>query len=839
MTDTYLVFDDVKASISATYSNEKDQAMAHAVAVGALWVLKTDGLLVNHLVEKLHAAESRDELWNVITAELYGLVEVLPVNVATAAIVGPRKGYFPANITKEARDLWDAIIASDRFKKAIVGRTRAVAYAIAVKWLAEACRRKGIDAFTDDKSNATTAHERIERDLHVCKAFVEQVFRNMHLLNVVQRQTPWILPRLVQRGNVYRIESSKRIVLKVGGVAVIEKLLRKYEGFNGEDLKFSPTPNSRVLVDVRPKNNDMVVSLALEYTKAQLVQLTGLPLKTAGAEFAKATEKWIRNTFRDQIKSVVAAGNEAARAYCNEIVQAIKDHKSRTYDLAKRTVVFVPKTALKSERHVVLIFSKDSDYDGSFVNVDPKKPTASGAMFRTTVAIIRKLSEKFSADTHLDLFSLHYEVKEEQDVGAVLERSGSLRTDLFHDIVFAIEAEKDLRLALKEHEVDADLVHASSATDQKQRTRATAIAQKVVKLIRAGKLKKVRAYTYSLVVIYSKLLGLKPLTIEFVDARSDSADVGGESERNGKFGAKHLVIECDFKHYDLPNLVDAENTNFFTTLEHEIIHMLDTNKTLSRDASSYNSRIKLDVDNIPDFAKYFNTPEEFNAYLQSGISAWARSGDAEALQKPFPEFYNAFKQFWNNKDSQDQAFWKSLTPERERRAINRLYSYWSMNRVTASSNELRVTDEFEITPIDSGDTKVKLPVGAILRPIKREDNLQAYQVAHPHSVLGIRVVLQPEHHQYCSHIANDIETFDGSLLAAFELLTEEFQSLKTIRLDGAKVGKLLGPVATWPFAENRAWMHHLNAKSTHPALTFETVQHNGAKNLAAIYHGSW
>ena len=75
-------------------------------------------------------------------------------------------------------------------------------------------------------------------------------------------------------------------------------------------------------------------------------------------------------------------------------------------------------------------------------------------------------------------------------------------------------------------------------------------------------------------------------------------------------------------------------------------------------------------------------------------------------------------------------------------------------------------------------------------------------------------------------------------MAAYELLTEEFEKLSTVYLEHGKIAKLLGPLSTWQFAENRAWLHHLNLKSNHVALTFEVIQQGGEPMLAAVYSGN-
>jgi hypothetical protein len=282
---------------------------------------------------------------------------------------------------------------------------------------------------------------------------------------------------------------------------------------------------------------------------------------------------------------------------------------------------------------------------------------------------------------------------------------------------------------------------------------------------------------------------------------------------------------------------DIEDTDLFNTLVHEIVHLLDSKLTLGRDNASYDRKIYDDKGDIK-LREYFNTPSERNAYLQSMIVDWAKHGDHSDLDKPFPDFYKSFIEFFKGRN--EYHFIKHLKNDASRRVINRLHNYWSMNqsKVHAATNELRVLDEFEVVPFGN-EKAIKLPVGTVLRPIKLEDE-EAWQVAHPVSVLGIRLKLDPEQHQHCAHIDNEIDTFDGSIDAVLELLVEEFRQLQTIRLDDLRVGKVLGPISTWKFADNRAWLHHLNMKVPHPAIVFKTLDYNNEKCLTAIYHhGGW
>lgn len=987
MKKAYLVLDDRTASISSKPILDLNVAKASASEHRAPWVLRTDSELADHLLSLLHAAHDRTQIWDIVNASLYGLVEAIPVSseaIASPAKV-PARGQYPSNISRAAFKVWDEIVVSDRFKKTIVGRPYEAAFAIATKWLFEACRRRGIEAFKDEIHHLDkTAEQKMFRELRICKSYVEQVFRNLHNLDCVARQTNWTALKVVLRGNLYHIQVVKRISLKPKMLNRVSLVLKHYEGFEGEDLRSHPTSNTSVVFDVRPQQNDMLVNLELTYTKAQLSSMASIPASVSGSIFVSMAQSWLEKRLSETLRTVVAGEREdrsRIRTMLAELIDRVDQGRFKLWRAAGRCIVVFQHNTLSSfnGNNVVLNLTEKNGYDGSFMNIDPKKPTKGRLMNRIALSIVKQLANKFGDGYPIDLITLHADPDAEltdtmsnpavrsslfqelsraadhaddmndahrdpnRDVeravladarattlefierldealnraGAelfeahpylldnfqdfkvymingwneiVLPRSFSedhfgrwynklpygIKRDLYdpimHDFFDDVKSrfkkveEKPIELPSTElHPVEGprsnafkraakklneffnqkrEILHdtfekmltrvkASAETDAKQRLIADSITSKII-----DKLSKKSGHKVIKLAFIEPKIGRRPLHVTFTDSESGSDECHGEFKRHGKFSSLELDVSCDFKWYGLgPGICDdVEKTDLFTTISHEVMHLLDSKKTLGRDNDSYD-RAVFKHGGI-DQRAYFNTPAEKNAYLQSMILEWSKRGNHDDLQKSFPEFYSAFKAFWED-GRQENRFFSYLDSSGERRVINRLYNYWLMNKpVEASSKELRVLTEFEATPIDS-EKPVKIPVGAVLRPIKREDDLDAFQIVHPVSVLGIRLNLSVDQHENCAHVDSEIETFDGSILAALELLSEEFSALATLTLEGCKIAKLLGPVSTWPFAENRAWLHHLNLKSTHPAISFELVPYQGVQHLAAIYTGSW
>lgn len=689
--DKYLLLDIDRARISSEALSGLPEALLVASNVGASHVLQLDELLLScdHLVKQLHSCESRDELWELLSTTLHGQVEAHVVNgYVEAAAVRPSRGVYPRNISARARAVWDEIVASKRYKQAILGKTGVAAFAIAVKWLNEACRRRAITPFIDGDAGGRPDPDlraRMLREMGICKSYVEQVFRNLSSLNAVTRQLNWSNTTIAVRGNLYQLTSTKRIKVRAAAITRIKAVLHKYEGLNGEDLITQPTPNGHVLFDVIPAQQELRVSLTLQYTRAQLVAALGLDPRSTGAALLEAARQQLGQTLLASMRSVVAGV-----------------------------------------------------------------------------------------------------------------------------------------------EVDADL-----ESDHAQRQKAAAIASLILNGIATNKVKlrKNQAGEYVTTVTHAKLLGPKALFLVFED--SEPGVVRGAFIRNSRTAIPKIRIKCSFKEYCLPTLLErCHNTELQATLEHECLHLLDARRTRGRDLEAYETARK-----SGDKA-YFNTPAELNAYTQAMINEFSRSVDAVDFALPFDQFYRKFKAAFKP-GSRNADFLANIEPHHERRLISRLHAWWYANRpVTAAVKQLRALEDFEAESID-GSSTVKIPSGAVLLPANDEDTVNCFQIAHPPECFGKRVRFGPEQHQKCAHIDNDIETFDGSMDAAFELLVEEFSNLPTVRQGIKKIIKVLGPITTWKYADNRSWLHNLNMKVTHPSLSFEIIEYQGVKSLAAIYIGDW
>jgi hypothetical protein len=688
--DKYLLLDIDRARISAEALSGLPEALLVASNVGATHVLQVDELLLtaDHFVNKLHDCASKSEVWELLSTTLHGQVTAHTVGGHVEAAIRPTRGVYPKNITARARPVWDEIVASQRYKQAIMGKDGVAAFAVAVKWLNEACRRRAITPFNDGDAGGKPDPDlraRMLREMRVCKSYVEQVFRNLSSLNMVTRQLNWSNTAIALRGNLYELKSTKRIRVKAASLTRIKSILKKYEGFNGEDLLARPTPNGFVLFGVVPEQSELRVSLSLQYTRAQLVASLGLDPRSTGAELLEAARKQLGQSLLESMRSVVAG-----------------------------------------------------------VEVD--------------------------ADIESD----------------------------------SAQREKAAQIA--------DLILDGIAT-KKVKLRANAVGELVSS------------------VTHTRLLGSKAVFLVFENA--DPGTVAGGFIRSSRTSIPKIRIRCSFQEYGLPDSLNRwRSTDLQSTLEHECIHLLDFRRTNGRDLPGYERAL-----NGGD-AKYFNTPAELNAYAQAMINEFARVASADDFVLPFDKFYARFKSSFKA-GTRNADFLANIEAHHERRFINRVYAWWQANQpITAAVKQLRALEDFDAESIDGADT-VKIPAGAVLLPANDEDTVNCFQIAHPPECFGKRVRFGPEQHQKCAHIDNDIETFDGSMDAAFELLVEEFSNLPTVRQGINRIIKVLGPVTTWKYAGNRSWLHNMNMKVTHPSLSFEIIEYQGVKSLAAIYIGDW
>jgi hypothetical protein len=247
------------------------------------------------------------------------------------------------------------------------------------------------------------------------------------------------------------------------------------------------------------------------------------------------------------------------------------------------------------------------------------------------------------------------------------------------------------------------------------------------------------------------------------------------------------------------------------------------------------------------------------AYVSDVLNTWLKTeAAATAAASPFHAFYT--KLLDSMQPHQRLYFCSAMQADPS--LMDQLHRF---NQVTRNSNivtaaatkQLRTLTDMKVykrgvddlDPDELEKSVVDIPAHAVLLPRKEdedevdEDGKTApamYQVIlHPEKLHGIHVALSPAQLKQCADIENDTETFEGSIAAAFEMLVERFDSLALLRSDAQQVQKSLGYTDTWPYAENKVWLHHLNMKSTHPGLTFDIVDVGGRKHLAAIYAGLW
>ena len=224
---------------------------------------------------------------------------------------------------------------------------------------------------------------------------------------------------------------------------------------------------------------------------------------------------------------------------------------------------------------------------------------------------------------------------------------------------------------------------------------------------------------------------------------------------------------------------------------------------------------------------------EFHAEVQASATKYlTRPTTPDEMRLPFTGFQTAFAAATGIHD------------------IRAAHDFWHANKarvVTAATKQLRALAEIHAKDFDDREDDDAKPVAfpehtvmvpRVLRD-EGEDPVHYFVVLHPDEHHGRRIVLDENNRNQCAEIEANHETFDGGIEAAFELLVDEFQNLRTLKYENGTCVKSLGPTSTWPFSGSRIWMHNLNLKSTHPGLTFDTYRTPEGPHLAAIYTGVW
>ena len=113
---------------------------------------------------------------------------------------------------------------------------------------------------------------------------------------------------------------------------------------------------------------------------------------------------------------------------------------------------------------------------------------------------------------------------------------------------------------------------------------------------------------------------------------------------------------------------------------HEMIHYFD--KIRMKDPESYKKKNKQDPYGKWDWKKYFNSPNEYNAYFQSLVAYlddWAKiaknnEGAREFWKNKVSTWENFYKFATSYSDLKD--FFEELTDETKNRLSKRLYQFW-------------------------------------------------------------------------------------------------------------------------------------------------------------------
>lgn len=121
---------------------------------------------------------------------------------------------------------------------------------------------------------------------------------------------------------------------------------------------------------------------------------------------------------------------------------------------------------------------------------------------------------------------------------------------------------------------------------------------------------------------------------------------------------------------NLDTILKTSRTNFF----HELVHSDDKDR-FSKDSFG----IKHDAGSVG----YFNSPEELNAFYQTGIDKVEREIKRDTYMSfdPFEDGWNSFKKFKRNFFGHflGAEFNRNASEETKKRITKRLYQYWRNN----------------------------------------------------------------------------------------------------------------------------------------------------------------
>jgi hypothetical protein len=325
--------------------------------------------------------------------------------------------------------------------------------------------------------------------------------------------------------------------------------------------------------------------------------------------------------------------------------------------------------------------------------------------------------------------------------------------------------------------------------------------------------------------------GHRPVYFRFVNVSTGTDEAIATHDRRSKYSQNELQISCDFSRYGLPNdlVPDLEKSQLFSAIKSAVADSIKVQQSYKRKANE-DERPASSVSN-----------EDAKSKFKLLVHEWTRHGNLDDLTLPFGQFCTNFVMFF--KTRQESKFLETATSSQKKILADILKKEWLKHQpLTAGSTakELRVLRTSKFTELNSED-KIQLPSETVLRPVKQneDDEADIWQVVYPPSVFGKRIEMSQDDYMNCANIDNPVDSFSGSMDAAYEMVVENHSDLPTFTMENGSVGKLLGPSETWKFIDSHAWLHHLNMKVNHKSLTFEKVIKDGIEYLAVILNGDW
>ena len=170
--------------------------------------------------------------------------------------------------------------------------------------------------------------------------------------------------------------------------------------------------------------------------------------------------------------------------------------------------------------------------------------------------------------------------------------------------------------------------------------------------------------------------GLWLFPIKYIDSRykdlylglgkkSSNVKGGFSKTSKGSYVVLNILGDAGLQTKNLDQWISVGGSKVFI---HELTHYFDSKKYKN----------KLDPQKKPeteeDYSEYFNSPQEWNAFWQEGVSSIIWLLERPELQEHFLKNFNMFEAFV--KKQMDEEFLKALNPENKRKLQKRIYNLY-------------------------------------------------------------------------------------------------------------------------------------------------------------------